>query len=117
MGLGRFIKHTLVPATFTIDLVKNMLDTNSVVEGYKKSIKQEFTEDNPLTSSVYKYGKYYGKKEGYAEASAEYDCRIMWLIEANSAWSISVRCPLNKLFCVYSVWLYHHLFYILKPTL
>ena len=51
------------------------------------------------------------------EASAEYDCRIMWLIEANSAWSISVRCPLNKLFCVYSVWLYHHLFYILKPTL
>ena len=77
MGLGRFIKHTLEPATFAIDLVKNMLDTNSVVEGFKKSIKQEFTEDNPLTSSVYKYGKYYGKKEGYAEASAEYEKKLL----------------------------------------
>jgi molecular chaperone GrpE (heat shock protein) len=77
MGLGRFIKHVLAPGTATMDLVKNMVDEGSVVEGCKKSIKQEFTEDNPLTSSVYKYGKYDGKKEGYEEASDEYEKKLL----------------------------------------
>ena len=101
----------------TIDTVKNIVDEGSISGGVKRMIKEDLTEDNPLGKMIYESGRYDGKKEGYEEASAEYDCRIMWLIEANSAWSISVRCPLNKLFCVYSVWLYHHLFYILKPTL
>lgn len=26
MGLGRFIKHVLVPGTITMDFVKNMID-------------------------------------------------------------------------------------------
>ena len=39
--------------------------------------KQEITEDNPLTSPVYKYGKYDGKKEGYAEASDEYEKKLL----------------------------------------
>ena len=77
MGLGRFIKHVLLPDTFNMDLVKNIVDEGGVVEGFKKSIKQEITEDNPLTSPVYKYGKYDGKKEGYAEASDEYEKKLL----------------------------------------
>ena len=84
MGLGRFIKHVLVPGSYSIDLVKNIVDEGSVVEGYKKSIKQEFTEDNPLTASIYKHGKYDGKKEGYAEASDEYEKNAQG------------RCPWNR---------------------
>lgn len=77
MGLGRFIKHVLLPGSYSIDLVKNIVDEGSVVEGYKKSIKQEFTEDNPLTAPIYKYGMYDGKKEGYAEASDEYEKKLL----------------------------------------
>lgn len=77
MGLGRFLKHVLVPGTYIVDLVKNMVDEGSVVEGCKKSINQEIAEDNPFTSPVYKYGKYDGKKEGYAEASTEYEKSLL----------------------------------------
>lgn len=77
MGLARFIKHTLVPGTYTADMVKNMVDEGSIVEGYKKTVKQEIIEDNPITSPVYKAGKYDGKKEGYAEASDEYEKKLL----------------------------------------
>ena len=77
MGLGRFIKHVLVPGTITMDFVKNMIDEGDIVKGYKKSIKQEITEDNPFTAPVYKYGKYDGKKEGYAAASNEYEKNLL----------------------------------------
>lgn len=77
MGLGRFLKHVLVSGTYTVDLVKNMVDEGSVVGGYKKSINQEIAEDNSFTSPVYKYGKYDGKKEGYAEASTEYEKSLL----------------------------------------
>ena len=81
MGLRRFIKHVLVSGTFTTDMVKNMVDEGSVVEGYKKTIKQEITEDNPLTSTIYKTGKFDGKKEGYAEASDEYKKKLLMQAE------------------------------------
>ena len=77
MGLRRFIKHALVPGTIAMDLVKNMIDEGDIVEGAKKSIKQEITEDNPFTAPVYMYGKYDGKKEGYAEASDEYEKKLL----------------------------------------
>ena len=77
MGFGRFVKHVLIPGSNTVDMVKNMVDEGSVVEGYKKSIKQEFTEDNPLTSPIYKMGKFDGKKEGYTEASDEYEIKLL----------------------------------------
>ena len=35
MGLGRFIKHVLVPGTITMDFVKNMIDEGDIVKGYK----------------------------------------------------------------------------------
>lgn len=77
MGLGRFIKHTLMPGTYITDLTKNMIDEGSVLEGWKKSIRQEITEDIPIISAVYNYGKYDGKKEGYAEASDEYNKKLL----------------------------------------
>lgn len=40
MGLGRFIKHVLVPGTITMDFVKNMIDEGDIVKGYKKSINK-----------------------------------------------------------------------------
>ena len=32
MGLGRFIKHVLVPGTITMDFVKNMIDEGDIVK-------------------------------------------------------------------------------------
>lgn len=67
----------LIPTTLYTDMAKNMIDEGSVVEGYKKSLKQEYTEDNPLTSPIYKWGKYDGKEEGYSEASDEYELKLL----------------------------------------
>ena len=73
MGLKRWIKHMLLPVTMYTDTAKNMIEEGSVVDGFKKSVKQEYCEDNPLTSPIYKAGKYDGKVEGYEEASDEYE--------------------------------------------
>lgn len=77
MGLARFIKHILLPQTYPFDIVENMKKENDVVKGIKKTIKDDFTEDNPLTSVVYKAGKYDGKKEGYTEAAGEYEKKLL----------------------------------------
>ncbi len=76
MGLGRWIKHGLLPHTIYTDAVKNMIDEGGVVEGVKKSIDQEIKEDNPLTSMIYETGKVDGKVEGYKEASFEYEKKL-----------------------------------------
>lgn len=47
MGLGRLIWRS-APIGRTIDTVKNMVEEGSVVEGYKKTIKEDITEDNPI---------------------------------------------------------------------
>lgn len=77
MGLGRFVKHMVRPTTFCSDMAKNMIDEGGIVKGYKKTLKQEFTEDNPITSAIYRSGKYDGKVEGYAEASDEYERKLI----------------------------------------
>lgn len=77
MGVGRFIKHVLIPSTYSIDMIKNMVDEGSIKEGLKRTIKENYTEDNPLTSAIYKSGKYDGKTEGYAEASEEYEKKLL----------------------------------------
>ena len=73
MGIKRWIKHVLLPHTIATDSIKNMIDEGSVVEGWKKSIKQEYCEDNPVTVPIYRAGEYDGKVKGYTEASDEYD--------------------------------------------
>jgi hypothetical protein len=75
MGLKRWAKHLLFPNTFMTDMTKNMTD-EGIVEGTKKSLKQEFCEDNPVTALIYKVGKSDGKVEGYAEASDVYEKKL-----------------------------------------
>ena len=77
MGLKRWIKHMIFPCTIGEDIAKNMIEEGSVVDGFKKTVKQEYCEDNPLTSPIYKVGKYDGKVEGYEEASDEYEKKLL----------------------------------------
>lgn len=54
MGFGWFVKHVLLPLTMYVDTVKNMIDEDSVVEGYKKTVKEFYCEDMPVTIHIYK---------------------------------------------------------------
>lgn len=77
MGFGRFVKHVLLPWTMYVDTVKNMRDEGSVVKGYKKTIKETYCEDMPITSHIYKAGKNDGKVAGYNEASQKYEEKLL----------------------------------------
>lgn len=60
-----------------IDTVKNIQDEYSIVDGIKRTIKEDYCEDNPITSAFYKAGKYDGKAQGYKEASVEYEQKLL----------------------------------------
>ena len=76
MGLGRMLwRGTKVGRT--VDTVRNIIDEGSVVDGVKRTFKEDFCEDNPLTSWIYSEGKYEGKKEGYVEASSVYKTKLL----------------------------------------
>ena len=76
MGMLRGLwRSTMVGRS--IDTIKNMVDEGSVVEGYKRTIKEDWTEDNPVGKTIYNSGKYDGKKEGYVEASYEYEKKLI----------------------------------------
>ena len=49
----------------------------SVKDGIKRTIKEDFTEDNPIGKAIYQSGKYDGKVEGYEEASGEYEKKLL----------------------------------------
>ena len=76
MGLGRMLWRSTGIGR-TIDTVKNMVEEGSVIEGVKKTVKEDWCEDNPITSRVYQAGKYDGKVEGYEEASHEYEEKLL----------------------------------------
>lgn len=76
MGLKRWVKHVVFPHTLLTDMGKNILD-EGIVDGYKKTLKQEYCEDNPVTAPIYKAGKVDGKVEGYAEASDVYEKKLL----------------------------------------
>ena len=61
----------------TIDTVKNIVEEGSIKEGYKRTLKEDMTEDNPIGKMIYQSGKYDGKEEGYAEASDEYEQKLI----------------------------------------
>ena len=61
----------------TVDTVRNIVDESSVIGGIKRTIKEDYSEDNLLTSAIYESGKYDGKKEGYREASNEYEVKLL----------------------------------------
>lgn len=56
---------------------KNIVDEGSISGGVKRMIKEDLTEDNPLGKMIYDSGRYDGKKEGYEEASAEYEHKLI----------------------------------------
>ena len=61
----------------TIDTVRNIVDEGSVGDGIKRTFKEDWTEDNPIGKAIYNSGKYDGKKEGYVEASDEYEKKLL----------------------------------------
>ena len=61
----------------TADTIKNIVDEGSLIEGLKRTVKEDYYEDNPITSYVYRSGKCDGKIEGYEKASAEYENKLL----------------------------------------
>ena len=76
MGFGRWIwRRTLIGET--IDTVRNIRKERSFFKGIKRTFKEEICEDNPLTSAIYRAGKFDGKKQGYIDASQTYEKKLL----------------------------------------
>ena len=54
-----------------------MVEEGSITEGFKRTLKEDLCEDNPLTKPIYDTGKYDGQIEGYNQASAEYEEKLL----------------------------------------
>lgn len=80
MGFARFLRRTTL-AGRAIDTVKNIIDEGSVSGGVKRTLKEDFCEDIPITAPFYKMGKRDGKKEGYIEASSVYELKLRSLTD------------------------------------
>lgn len=76
MGLKRWLWSNN-PIGKTVQIARNIGDEGSITGGLKKTIKQAWCEDDPISSRVYGAGKYEGKKEGYVEASNEYEKKLL----------------------------------------
>lgn len=55
MGLGRFMLKNMVPGYRTINTIKYIAE-EGLVDGVKNNIKEEFYEDNSITSKIYNEG-------------------------------------------------------------
>lgn len=76
MGLKRLLwRSTRIGRT--IDTVKNIREAGGVGAGLKRTIKEDFTEDNPITAPIYRWGHYDGKNEDYDEASERYRAKLL----------------------------------------
>lgn len=76
MGLKRWLWRSS-KIVKTVDTIKNIKDEGSIIGGVKKTVGENYKEDNPLTSAIYRSGKYDGKKEGYSEASEQYEAKLI----------------------------------------
>ena len=76
MGIGRFLWRA-TGIGHRVDTVKNIIDERSIVNGVKRTIKEDICEDNPITSTIYNTGKYDGKIDGYNEAAREYESKLL----------------------------------------
>lgn len=80
MGFGRFLKKALIPG---YDMFKTMdkIAEHGVVDGIREKIKEDYLEDMPGVSHIYKMGKDSGvdegKKIGYKKASFEYEKKLL----------------------------------------
>lgn len=61
----------------TIDTIRNIIDEASVIDGIKRTIKEDICEDNPIGKAIYEAGSYDGKKSGYFQASEEYEKKLL----------------------------------------
>lgn len=76
MGVKRYLKHVLIPGSRTIDTIMNIQSEGGIKEGAMKSLQDEI-EDMKSIMPGYKMGVFDGKKEGYNEASIEYEKKLM----------------------------------------
>lgn len=76
MGLRRLLWRSMSIGR-TVDTIKNIADEGSIIDGIKKTVDEDLHEDNPITSRIYESGRYEGKKEGYVEASNEYEQKLL----------------------------------------
>lgn len=76
MGIGRFLWRA-TGVGHRVDTVKNIINERSIVNGVKRTIKEDICEDNPITSTIYNTGKYDGKIDGYNEAAQEYESKLL----------------------------------------
>lgn len=76
MGFGRLLWRTTQIGR-TVDTIKSIKETGSIKEGYKKMLDETIQEDAPVLREIYKKGKYEGKKEGYVDASYEYEKKLL----------------------------------------
>ena len=81
MGFIRFLMKQTIPGYSTVNTIKNIVDEGGVSGGLKRTLKEDFCEDNPITSTFYKIGKNDGKQEGYVEASKVYELKLRSLTE------------------------------------
>lgn len=61
MGLKRLLWRSNFLGQ-TIDTIRNIIDEEDVVEGTKRTIKENICEDNPIGKAIYNIGTYDGKK-------------------------------------------------------
>lgn len=76
MGIGRMIWRSNFIGR-SIDTIKNIVDEGGVVDGVKRTLKEDYCEDNPITSIIYQCGRDDGKVDGYEEASNEYEEKLL----------------------------------------
>ena len=76
MGWKRFVRR-LDPRIHTYETIKNIVDEKSLKKGLTRTLREDYLEDNPITTPIYNQGKHDGKKEGYVEASREYEAKLL----------------------------------------
>lgn len=75
MGIGRFLRRTNSIVRI-IDTTKNIIEEGSIKNGLKRTVREDL-EDTPIVSNIYNMGKYEGKKQGYVDASKEYEKKLL----------------------------------------
>ena len=51
MGFIRFLMKQTIPGYSTVNTIKNIVDEGGVSGGVKRTLKEDFCEDNPITST------------------------------------------------------------------
>lgn len=76
MGLKRLIwRSTNIGRT--VDLIRNIADEGNLIDGFKRTVKEDVCEDNPIGRAIYDIGQHDGQNSGYVKASAEYEAKLL----------------------------------------